>query len=41
MYIINHYPNIYKTEIVEINNPENTELFINNYTIDVWETNPF
>jgi len=41
MYIVNHYPNLGATEVVEIQNPDNLELFINANTLDVWENNPF
>jgi len=41
MYIVNHYPNLGTTEVVEVQNPDNLELFINSNTLDVWENNPF
>lgn len=41
MYIVNHYPELGTTEVVEINNPDNAELFVNANTVDFWETKPF
>lgn len=41
MYAIYHYPTLETSEIVEIHNPNNEELFITPFMIDFWETEPF